>query len=565
MKCLHLKVSQFTLGIVVGVASVLLTRVWSTFHPYHSETDKDIDWPDPPADPTIRRVYEILQQFALGDQVDFVFPDTFSGHDRRQVHQLVRSFGFHSSSELRDRAKHIKVSKSSANVPSSDPLRLLVTNFVESSDTELVLDHQSRSDRGKVHWIAEELGLFHESIGCKSGRCVRLRKKDKLKVQQQQFQMDKLKQSLALFKQKHKSHYDTFPQLLEEIKDLSHIKFFRYVDWNIQWMDHFFTDSGTFHSSTGSIKDVHALCLSIAGLLSELNADVVAVQEGPRSIDRMQLFVQKYLADEFAVIGGVEEGKSVSQQLYFLVRKNGQLKNAKIHHEIDRFLKQQWIFDVNGDFNLQSYAFTRRPLVIQGNVELNGKTETLILCTVHSKSKSINAGKRLWESKDPTQVQEFIQKAVRNRRRIAGESLRLRKALDELFHSDAAPLLIVSGDFNDGPGMDFFEENYLLSDCIEILLGSPFYAKKVLHSLLQKNKFVHESEQWSVEFDDYVDGVRSKRVLIDHIFVSEECYKKVLRAGIAHSEYNRYVTVKGAYSRDNSPSDHRPVFVDIVL
>ena len=61
---------------------------------------------------------------------------------------------------------------------------------------------------------------------------------------------------------------------------------------------------------------------------------------------------------------------------------------------------------------------------------------------------------------------------------------------------------------NDGPGMDFFEEYYLLFDSVDALLGSPFYHKKMLRPLLIRHAFVKEEQQWTAMFDDYVDGVQ---------------------------------------------------------
>jgi hypothetical protein len=51
---------------------------------------------------------------------------------------------------------------------------------------------------------------------------------------------------------------------------------------------------------------------------------------------------------------------------------------------------------------------------------------------MHTKSKYVNSGERMWTSKDPKEKQEFIAKSVRNRRRIAAECMRLRLALDRV-------------------------------------------------------------------------------------------------------------------------------------
>mmetsp|Transcript_6683 Transcript_6683/g.14751 ORF Transcript_6683/g.14751 Transcript_6683/m.14751 type:complete len:243 (-) Transcript_6683:715-1443(-) len=231
---------------------------------------------------------------------------------------------------------------------------------------------------------------------------------------------------------------------------------------------------------------------------------------------------------------------------------------------MDDFLQQSWRYDVNGDCTLAEYNFTRRPLVVEGEACVEGQWRPVVFITMHTKSKFINGGKRLWTG-TAAERQEFIQKAVKNRRRIAGECLRLRKALDRLVYSeDDTPLIVVSGDMNDGPGMDFFEEFYLLGDSVDQLLGSPFYQKRVLESLLVRSRWMPPSQQWSCEFDDYIDNIDNKRVLLDHICVSKGLSTRVVRAKVAHDEYNQAVTGPEKH-RGDRPSDHRPVFVDVAL
>jgi hypothetical protein len=54
-----------------------------------------------------------------------------------------------------------------------------------------------------------------------------------------------------------------------------------------------------------------------------------------------------------------------------------------------------------------------------------------------------------------------------------------------------------------------------------LLLGSPFTSGRLLHSLLIRRRFVRPQDQWSCEFNDYVDEVKNKRVLLDHIVVCD--------------------------------------------
>jgi exonuclease III len=69
--------------------------------------------------------------------------------------------------------------------------------------------------------------------------------------------------------------------------------------------------------------------------------------------------------------------------------------------------------------------------------------------------------------------------------------------------------------------------------------------------------------QWSCIFDDYVDEIKDKHVLLDHICVSSEVKKLVTACGIAHDVFDD--ELDGAAHdapRGERLSDHRPVYVD---
>ena len=74
----------------------------------------------------------------------------------------------------------------------------------------------------------------------------------------------------------------------------------------------------------------------------------------------------------------------------------------------------------------------------------------------------------------------------------------------------------------------------------------------------------HPSDQvFSCEFYDYVDNISSKRVLLDHVFVSDSLQGKC-KAVIAHAEFQKTLD-HGGRDRQNRASDHRPVVTDFNL
>jgi hypothetical protein len=68
-------------------------------------------------------------------------------------------------------------------------------------------------------------------------------------------------------------------------------------------------------------------------------------------------------------------------------------------------------------------------------------------------------------------------------------------------------------------------------------------------------------------FDDFVTGEQNKRVLLDHILLSPGLrrggLKKVAKSGrVRHAEYDARV-INSGQNREDRPSDHRPVSVEL--
>ena len=163
----------------------------------------------------------------------------------------------------------------------------------------------------------------------------------------------------------------------------------------------------------------------------------------------------------------------------------------------------------------------------------------------------------MWLSHSFEDVEYFVNKAISNRRRIQAESFRLRQCLHDLFLKEHPEThIVISGDFNDGPGVGFFEQFYGILNVLDALLGSSFYGTKAFYPLLG----YPSDTVFTCEFDDYVDNVRCKRVLLDHVFVSNSLRNKGT-ALVAHKEYQDSLA-HGGRDRQDRASDHRPVICD---
>ena len=337
----------------------------------------------------------------------------------------------------------------------------------------------------------------------------------------------------------------------------------RIVNWNIEWMNDWFVGGGSVafrqDNPRKGITDVVALCTRVASVVKGLDPDVLTIQEGPSDIREMILFVDTFLADNlgeslFDIFIGMDGG---AQKIYAFVKKGGEFTNPVLPtDDLTLDLQDPFEVDITGDYQLEGYEFTRLPLVIEGTIA--GDNSQLRIVILHTKSKYVHRGRSLWNNLN-TRMQ-FIAAAMKNRRRISAEAMRVRSYLDELLNLNLNSHLIVTGDFNDGPGFDYFERRYLTHNVTDILLGSTYYPNRIFnHAFLGR---VPEEERFTAKFDDFVDDITDRPILLDHILVSPALSTSIQNSGIAHQEYQAG-TDDNASGRQRHVSDHRPVFLDL--
>jgi endonuclease/exonuclease/phosphatase family metal-dependent hydrolase len=314
-----------------------------------------------------------------------------------------------------------------------------------------------------------------------------------------------------------------------------------------------------WRSSNTGIANVPALAQRVANVIRSIDADLITIQEGPSDRREMQLFIDDFLSadggSQYDQFGGFDGG---SQKTYVLVKRNGAFADPRLASDAPTVsLLDEWLVDVDGDLLLEPYEFTRKPLVLDGT--WNGTNDAVRIVNLHTKSKFVNNQQALWS--DPNRRQEFIVAAMKNRRRISAEALRLRNFLDELLEVDANARIVVCGDFNDGPGLDYFEKHYLTHGVADFILGSVYYPDlQFRHSLIGR---VALDTLFTSIFDDFVDDIPNRKLLLDHAVVSPALAQRIASARVCHEEYDAQENSsrpKGA--RDRLPSDHRPVLVE---
>jgi endonuclease/exonuclease/phosphatase family metal-dependent hydrolase len=337
--------------------------------------------------------------------------------------------------------------------------------------------------------------------------------------------------------------------------------------FNVEWMNDWFTpdaepqiDFRATFSRDDHVNDTAATATRTAAVIRAVDPDLLAICEGPSRPGELQLFVDTYLSDNGQPRYEFFLSDSGAQQRVGLLYKPGSVDSAQLapHDEIERLI-DPWQSDVDGDAVLDEYHFTRTPLVL--NLTIGGNPLQVIV--MHTKSNFINGGRALWEN--PATRQNYVVSALTNRRRISAEGMRVRTYLDARLAQDVATPILVLGDLNDGPGLDYFEELYLAHNVTDILVGSAFEPEWLF---VHAQHDVAADERYTAVFDDFVTDEANRRVLLDHILVSPGLtdgggLQRVPGSGrIRHVEYDAEVVNNGA-NREDRPSDHRPVTVEL--
>jgi len=239
----------------------------------------------------------------------------------------------------------------------------------------------------------------------------------------------------------------------------------RVANWNIKWMNKWFVGD----NEKPSFKNCHKiadLASRVAKVIKKMDADLINIQEGPSRKEEMELFVKDFLRDKYEVIGPGGKGQ---QKLYTLARNDTKaLKCSVLNKEDMDFFNSCWDVAIKSNFRPEKYCFTRPPLVVR--VKTVSDRE-LRLLNLHLKSKYVHEGEKMW--KDECEREKFVKKAVKARRRISAEAMRVREYLNALFAADRKVNIVVTGDLNDGPGLDYFERSYLTHNIADQIGGSP--------------------------------------------------------------------------------------------
>ena len=342
----------------------------------------------------------------------------------------------------------------------------------------------------------------------------------------------------------------------------------RVASINGEWMNSWFgpdADAAAFVPKFklpggGEFNNTAKAAGKLAAAIKAIDPDILALEEAPSRKAELDLFISTHLtaggAPLYSSIIGDSGG---AQKLAVLFKPNVATASIAPSSELATLL-DAWEADVDGSMHLGPYQFTRTPLVV--NVKVQG--HALQIVVLHTKSSFVNNGKTLWN--DPARRQEYVIAALKARRRNATEGMRVRRYLDEKLQVAPDARIIVLGDLNDGPGMDVFEEKYLAHNVTDIVLGSGFDPEGLF---FHAQHDVAPDARYTAVFDDFVEAIDNKRLLLDHILLSPAFAKpgaglrRVPNSGAIHHQEFESLLENGGARRDGRPSDHRPVSVKL--
>ena len=341
----------------------------------------------------------------------------------------------------------------------------------------------------------------------------------------------------------------------------------RLATYNVEWFTQLFDEANRLAADGQDSARYHITRAGQAEALgivfTALDADAVMIIEAPdqgtkrNTVAALEAFARAYqLRTRKAVIGFASETEQEIALLYdpdrLTVRHDPQGQPSTRHErgKAPRFDSVLY-FDIDVDARPEPIRFSKPPLELA--VTAGGQTWRLI--GVHAKSKMVNGAR--------TEA-EAMRIAIQNRRKQLAECVWLRRRVEG--HLDTGDSLIVMGDFNDGPGLDEYEELFGQSG-VEVVLGQDGPVERRLfdpHAAMVLGRRIGlqptTSRFWLAPQERYFEA------LLDYIMVTPDLAARQPRWRIWHPFNDPgCLKVPELSAALLAASDHFPVTLDLPL
>lgn len=338
----------------------------------------------------------------------------------------------------------------------------------------------------------------------------------------------------------------------------------RLATYNVEWFDALFDNKDRLFDDGGwsARRDItrHEQTAALARVFTALDADAVMVIEAPDTHGKRDTCrALEYFADVVglrarkAVIGFANTTQQEIALLYdpdvlsAVHDPKGDPSDTHGSAEAPRF-DGVFRIDLDIDATEDRVVFSKPPL------ELSVRTASgvdLRLIGAHLKSKAPHGA----STRD-----QIMRAAIANRRKQLAQAIWLRQRVEQ--HLEAGDSLIVTGDLNDGPGLDTYEELFGRSS-VEIVLGevARLYDPHAARALARRLGAQPTTARFFIQQEN-----RYLQALLDYIMISADLRDRNPRWRIWHPfddpECWRDPDLRNALLM---ASDHFPVTLDIDL
>ena len=308
----------------------------------------------------------------------------------------------------------------------------------------------------------------------------------------------------------------------------------------------------------GPIGDVHAMCRRIAGVIQDMNAKIIGIQEGPPLNAQLEAFVDQFLDGDFVVHHSNAKWQSISCLVHKSIASRVQAWTPDLP-TLPTFWSRvpYYPWGAISAADRRQHRLDRHPLLLRFQPS---QTKSLHIMVVHTKSKFSKLKRReQWEARD----REAILDALTARAKLSAEVFRIRAFLDEQL-KDTSREIVIMGDLNDGPFAELIEQEFLIHNIVDELVGSLLHPHSYFRHAMESETLRHAA---TTRFPDPLQNGAIVEELIDHVLISPRIWEGTGRFSLVaescqvESEiYESHFADTGpTRKRELRPSDHKPV------
>ena len=249
----------------------------------------------------------------------------------------------------------------------------------------------------------------------------------------------------------------------------------RIATYNVEWFDRLFDDDGALMPDTrwSGRRDVkrHEQIAALGHVFKAMNADAIMVIEAPDTSRKrsgkaaLERFATSFdLRARSAVVGFPNDTQQEISLLYDpdILEVSHDPQGGPDSAYGPRF-DTSFNYDLDVDARQETVTFSKPPLEVKLR-SVKGIGPSIRLIGVHAKSKAPHGARN---------EKEAMTLSIANRRKQLAQCIWIRERVEA--HLSRTNSVIVLGDFNDGPGLDEYEQMFGSSG-VEIVMGEGEHA-----------------------------------------------------------------------------------------